>query len=137
MAATKAQGGYIDKPGKSDDKAYWAKGTGFGTGSTSQSWDIELAMQKKKSEEENVTCLLQVLSSFIFPRVNQEEMATKISKIEPEFSGSDLPDEIQDLLNHSCLFPAIAGYLRNDSGKHIIFCCNSSTLIYPNVFIGH
>jgi hypothetical protein len=33
---------------------------GFGTGSTQQSWNVEQALLKQKSEEENVTVLLQV-----------------------------------------------------------------------------
>ena len=40
---------------------YWAKGTGFGTGSTTSSWDAEQALLRQRSEEEHVTCLLQVL----------------------------------------------------------------------------
>ena len=40
---------------------YWAKGTGFGTGSTTSSWDAEQALLRQKSEEEHVTCLLQVM----------------------------------------------------------------------------
>lgn len=46
----------------SDDKShvYWAKGTGFGTGSTQQSWNVEQALMRQKSEEEHVTVLLQV-----------------------------------------------------------------------------
>ena len=45
-----------------DDKgqSYWAKGTGFGTGSTTSSWDAEQALLRQKSEEQHVTCLLQV-----------------------------------------------------------------------------
>lgn len=48
----------------SDDKShvYWAKGTGFGTGSTQQSWNVEQALLRQKSEEEHVTVLLQVTS---------------------------------------------------------------------------
>ena len=118
IAAAKAQGGYQGKQGKSDDKShiYWAKGTGFGTGSTAQSWDIELAMQKKKQEEENVTCLLSVLASFIHPRIGRQLEAEEECNVEQEGSGA-LPNEILELLKSSCLFPAIAGYLRNDSGK--------------------
>jgi baculoviral IAP repeat-containing protein 6 (apollon) len=54
----------------SDDKShvYWAKGTGFGTGSTQQSWNVEQALLKQKSEEEHVTVLLQVIySAFLLP----------------------------------------------------------------------
>lgn len=39
---------------------YWAKGTGFGTGSTTSSWDAEQALLRQRSEEEHVACLLQV-----------------------------------------------------------------------------
>lgn len=51
----------------SDDKGhmYWAKGTGFGTGSTQQSWNVEQALLRQKSEEEHVTVLLQVSLMFI------------------------------------------------------------------------
>lgn len=52
-----------DEPVISDDKShvYWAKGTGFGTGSTQQSWDVEQALLRQKMEEEHVTVLLQVI----------------------------------------------------------------------------
>lgn len=51
-----------EEPVISDDKShvYWAKGTGFGTGSTQQSWDVEQALLRQKMEEEHVTVLLQV-----------------------------------------------------------------------------
>ena len=44
-----------------NERSYWAKGTGFGTGPTSSGWDVEQAMLKQKAEEEHVTCLLQVM----------------------------------------------------------------------------
>jgi baculoviral IAP repeat-containing protein 6 len=123
IAATKAQSGYPENKGsKSDDKShvYWAKGTGFGTGSTAQSWDVEMAMQKKKAEEENVTCLLHVLSSFINPLISRvvEDPAGPEGESAPQDTEEGwLPPEVLDLLRSSCLFSAIAGYLRNDSGK--------------------
>lgn len=56
-----------DSRGKSDDKShlYWAKGTGFGTGSTAQSWNVEQALLRQRSEEEHVTVLLQVKLTLI------------------------------------------------------------------------
>lgn len=48
--------------GAGSERSYWAKGTGFGTGSTSSGWDVEQAMLKQKAEEEHVTCLLQVMT---------------------------------------------------------------------------
>lgn len=104
----------------SDDKShiYWAKGTGFGTGSTTQSWNVEQALMRQKSEEEHVTVLLLVLSSYINPG----------DCIPSEMRGEDilayhdvrdvigeLPPIFQTLLQQSCLIPALSSYLRNDS----------------------
>ena len=46
---------------------YWAKGTGFGTGSTAAAWDVEGAQHRKQQEEEHVTWLMKVLSAYIHP----------------------------------------------------------------------
>lgn len=59
---------------KSEDKShqYWAKGTGFGTGSTTQSWNVEQALRRQRFEEEHVTVFLQVRNKnfiFVFARV--------------------------------------------------------------------
>lgn len=51
-------GGGTGKEEKS--QLYWAKGTGFGTGSTRQSWNVEQALVRQRVEEEHVTQLLQV-----------------------------------------------------------------------------
>ena len=82
-------------------------------------------------EEMNVTNLLDVISSFIDPRVNREVIEEVKESSEPSATGASsssssgvgtsgssnetLPREIVDLLKNSCLFPAIASYLRNDS----------------------
>jgi len=57
-------------PGTSTEKGqqFWAKGTGFGTGSTTSSWDAEQALVRQKSEEEHVTCLLQVRFIFLYKK---------------------------------------------------------------------
>ncbi|KAK9296171.1 hypothetical protein QLX08_009734 [Tetragonisca angustula] len=88
--------------GRSDDNShlYWAKGTGFGTGSTQQSWNVEQALMRQRSEEEHVTVLLQVLASYI-----GSGGQTQI----------ELPASFSDLLARSCLLPALSSYLRNDS----------------------
>ncbi|KAM7359256.1 BIR repeat containing ubiquitin-conjugating enzyme isoform 2-T2 [Cochliomyia hominivorax] len=100
----------------SDDKGhmYWAKGTGFGTGSTTQSWNVEQALLRQKSEEEHVTVLLQVLASYINPGdyiPTEDEMPYhEIADLSDE-----LPSEFSSLLKQSCLIPALSSYLRNDS----------------------
>lgn len=98
-----------DKDSKNkDDKSqlYWAKGTGFGTGSTQQSWNVEQALLKQRSEEEHVTVLLQVLSSYINPK----------GKNTVELSQTVLPAQFEELLANSAVLPALCSYLRNDSG---------------------
>ncbi|XP_012256631.2 baculoviral IAP repeat-containing protein 6 isoform X2 [Athalia rosae] len=88
--------------GRSDDKShlYWAKGTGFGTGSTQQSWNVEQALLRQRSEEEHVTVLLQVIASYVGPGGPPQR---------------ELPTPFGDLLARSCLLPALSSYLRNDS----------------------
>lgn len=69
VAATKPQNS--ENRSKSDDKShlYWAKGTGFGTGSTTQSWNVEQALSRQRSEEEHVTVLLQVIHAFYYMKM--------------------------------------------------------------------
>ena len=88
--------------GRSDDKShlYWAKGTGFGTGSTQQSWNVEQALSRQRSEEEHVVVLLHVLASYVGPGIQPQR---------------DLPPPFPELLARSCLIPALSSYLRNDS----------------------
>lgn len=91
-----------------DDKShmYWAKGTGFGTGSTQQSWDVEQSIMKQKCEEEQVTVLLQILSSYLNPGDQRDSFV--------DLSG-DLPPVFHELMQKSCLIPVLCSYLRNDS----------------------
>lgn len=64
----------------SDDKShiYWAKGTGFGTGSTTQSWNVEQALLRQKSEEEHVTVLLQVSLCIIVFTIGRRKLLPEI-----------------------------------------------------------
>ncbi|KAG5886808.1 hypothetical protein JTB14_031450 [Gonioctena quinquepunctata] len=90
-----------------DDRSqlYWAKGTGFGTGSTQQSWNVEQALLKQRNEEEHVTVLLEVLASYINPNDEAED----------ELCDNVLPQPFYELLTQSALLPTICSYLRNDS----------------------
>lgn len=117
----KASGTSEDPP--SDDKShvYWAKGTGFGTGSTQQSWNVEQALLRQKSEEEHVTILLQVLSSYINPGdkipTNSETEDDELNYRETNETLPELPPIFLDFLQQSCLIPALCSYLSNDSGN--------------------
>ncbi|XP_036815670.1 baculoviral IAP repeat-containing protein 6 isoform X7 [Oncorhynchus mykiss] len=97
-----------------EQQLYWAKGTGFGTGSTASGWDVEQALTKQRLEEEHVTCLLQVLASYINPAgcVSHGESPTGESR---GHNSNALPTVLQELLSQSCLIPAMSSYLRNDS----------------------
>ncbi|XP_048586023.1 baculoviral IAP repeat-containing protein 6 isoform X2 [Nematostella vectensis] len=98
------------------EKQYWAKGTGFGTGSTTSDWDVENAMKKQQAEEAHVTCMLQVLAAFIRPSGAQKMESLAELDYSPEYPGSDgIPVSVADLLSRSCLIPTLASYLRNDS----------------------
>ncbi|XP_064411867.1 baculoviral IAP repeat-containing protein 6 isoform X3 [Latimeria chalumnae] len=97
-----------------EQQLYWAKGTGFGTGSTASGWDVEQALTKQRLEEEHVTCLLQVLASYINP-----SGCTTPGEAEPGVcrgqNSNALPSVLLELLSQSCLIPAMSSYLRNDS----------------------
>ncbi|XP_042305457.1 LOW QUALITY PROTEIN: baculoviral IAP repeat-containing protein 6 [Sceloporus undulatus] len=98
-----------------EQQLYWAKGTGFGTGSTASGWDVEQALTKQRLEEEHVTCLLQVLASYINPAgsiSNGDVQSTHESRGQ---NSNALPSVLLELLSQSCLIPAMSSYLRNDS----------------------
>ncbi|XP_039995720.1 baculoviral IAP repeat-containing protein 6 [Xiphias gladius] len=99
-----------------EQQLYWAKGTGFGTGSTASGWDVEQALTKQRLEEEHVTCLLQVLASYINPAGSCScHSADSSSADSRAHNSSALPAVLQELLSQSCLIPAMSSYLRNDS----------------------
>ncbi|XP_018120699.1 baculoviral IAP repeat-containing protein 6 isoform X6 [Xenopus laevis] len=97
-----------------EQQLYWAKGTGFGTGSTASGWDVEQALTKQRLEEEHVTCLLLVLASYINPSGCAINGETQISESRGQNSNA-LPSVLLELLSQSCLIPAMSSYLRNDS----------------------
>ncbi|XP_028323473.1 baculoviral IAP repeat-containing protein 6 isoform X3 [Gouania willdenowi] len=99
-----------------EQQLYWAKGTGFGTGSTASGWDVEQALTKQRLEEEHVTCLLQVLASYINPAGSSScHSADACSSDSRSHNSPALPAVLQELLSQSCLIPAMSSYLRNDS----------------------
>ncbi|VDN00794.1 unnamed protein product [Thelazia callipaeda] len=58
-------------PTSTAQHSFWAKGTGFGSGTTQQQWNVDLHVMKRKQDEQNVTYLLRVLSSFIHPKISE------------------------------------------------------------------
>lgn len=55
-----SEGGTSLKITEEKNSNYWAKGTGFGTGSTIQQWDAEKTMMQQRMEEDHVECILEV-----------------------------------------------------------------------------
>ncbi|KAF0299310.1 Baculoviral IAP repeat-containing protein 6 [Amphibalanus amphitrite] len=111
-----------------DDRShqYWAKGTGFGTGSTSQKWNVEQAMLRQKSEEEQVTWLIQTLASYINPgdggtgtggsgSSSSSSSSSSSDGTEPAEPTDLLPDGLAERVRESNILTAVCSYLRNDS----------------------
>uniref|UniRef100_A0A2C9JJC5 Dual E2 ubiquitin-conjugating enzyme/E3 ubiquitin-protein ligase BIRC6 n=1 Tax=Biomphalaria glabrata TaxID=6526 RepID=A0A2C9JJC5_BIOGL len=116
----------LSQPEEKTQQHYWAKGTGFGTGSTTSSWDAEQALLRQKGEEEHVACLLQVLASYmnpnnsltmkLTPSLHQDSDSPQtLAPAEEESHQNLIPESLAELLSQSCLVPALSSYLRNDS----------------------
>ena len=92
------------------DRHYWAKGTGFGTGSTTSSWDINATLAKKKVEEKYVSLCFAILAEYLSMGAEVKGQTGT-----PPIKG----EELVEMLSDSCLLPALASYLHNDSGKRL------------------
>ena len=154
----------------SSDHHYWAKGTGFGTGSTASNFNMEALTAKQKSEEKYVSLCFAILAEFLSLGVRNEVVSMKgeassgdtAAPVKSE-AGDDvtekgeggeaeeeenesvfvkghpeeLPDyctpELAELLSDSCLLPAMASYLLNDSGESLKddVCCHSLSFPLP------
>ena len=53
------------KVSSSSDRHYWAKGTGFGTGSTTSAWNMDAMLLRQMTEETLVVACLAILSNFL------------------------------------------------------------------------
>ena len=78
---------------------FWAKGTGFGTGSTHSQWKPDEIVQIQKLHEEHVVYLFDIFHS-IFSNKLSEDL---------------LDEQLIEIINTSCLIPVLESYLRNDS----------------------
>ncbi|CAK5092009.1 unnamed protein product [Meloidogyne enterolobii] len=69
-----------------NDGNYWAKGTGFGSGTTQQQWSLSQHVAKRRQDENNVAALLHILIAFISPQSQrlQENQSTFSNKKEEE-----------------------------------------------------
>lgn len=119
------------------DKQYWAKGTGFGTGSTASSYNMIAVRAKHQSEEKYVSICFAILSNYL-SWSKPAATGGKGSIVGGDGSGDQegegegesvflLPAanpsadyctvEVIELLCKSCMLPALASYLLNDSGE--------------------
>lgn len=135
------------KIASSMDKQYWAKGTGFGTGTTTSSYNMNAARTKHQLEEKYVGICFSILTEYFSlkaaPSSGTGGDGTDVSgdgdggpelvgggtdgegvaKEEKEVEGF-CGVEVIELLCKSCLLPALASYLLNDSGT------NNTTILY-------
>lgn len=123
--------------GEGDRCHYWAKGTGFGTGSTTQSWDVEQALVRQKVEEEHVVWLVRLLAQYINPgdilppelqqqsnggtagggaAESQSDSTPLLPPLSPpSHAPPPLPPALLHLFQNSGLITTIASNLSNDS----------------------
>ncbi len=126
------------------DRHYWAKGTGFGTGSTVSTWNMESMLAKKKEEEKYISLCFAILAEYLAqeeapPPSLLEAHPPSLLEAPPPFLmearppslleapppslleaslpslGEVCPPEIAEQLSLSALLPALASSLLNDS----------------------
>lgn len=124
-------------------QGYWAKGTGFGSGTTSVQWNLNEHVRKRKLNEEAVTCMINTVSGFLMPSrdddmtltIKESNIGLVLSQIAFDKAASFhkdvlLPDEqftfgydVISRIFNSCLISIIHSYLTNDSvfdiSKHL------------------
>uniref|UniRef100_A0A7E4VTD5 UBC core domain-containing protein n=1 Tax=Panagrellus redivivus TaxID=6233 RepID=A0A7E4VTD5_PANRE len=143
-AAAAASGNGGSSSGSQDD--YWAKGTGFGSGTTQAQWNLSDHVQKKRLKEEAVTCMLNTISGFLAPSF-QAENPVNVSIAEIGLVLADDPNQFQTNLHHeplpedqqfvlpfevlfkitnSCLLPIVQQNLANDS---ILDICKNLSVV--------
>ena len=77
----------------SKDKEYWAKGTGFGTGSTSSAWDISAMLQENQSNELLSSLCLAILGEWLNVREENEGKSQEEAGKKKESEESAKPEE--------------------------------------------
>ena len=85
----------------STDKHYWAKGTGFSTGSTASKWNMDATLARQRSGEKFVYVCFAILAEYVGVGEGHTAHCTQ---------------DLRDIFTTSCLLPAMASYLLNDSG---------------------
>ncbi|XP_065205965.1 baculoviral IAP repeat-containing protein 6-like [Planococcus citri] len=103
-------------------RQYWAKGTGYASGTTTTSWDFTQTLNKQRLEEERISLLLQILAYFVNsdPKILERpsDILEEVDNLNEDSTSADqplLPIVFVELIEQSCLLPVLASYLRNDS----------------------
>ena len=97
---------------KSGHRLYWAKGTGFGTGSTHSAWNVDTMRAKKKAREKYVCLCFAILSEYLSASSKEQQQQQHVPA-----ASSNAGPSLFDVLSGSCLLPALASYLVNDSSE--------------------
>ncbi|KAE9551922.1 hypothetical protein FO519_004881 [Halicephalobus sp. NKZ332] len=138
----------LDGPGTSTSggggaQDYWAKGTGFGSGTTQVQWNVNEHVRKRKLNEEAVTCMINTISGYLMPirenistvEINCSNIGLILAQIPYEKAGHFHKEplnyqeqvkfdfEVASRIYNSCLMPIVHSYLTNDSvfdiSKHL------------------
>ncbi|KAI6178303.1 UBC core domain-containing protein [Aphelenchoides besseyi] len=121
----------------SNDGQFWAKGTGFGSGSTSVHWNLANHVAKRKQHEVTVTCLLNILTNYVkrqtvaatsrlvasFDRDNSDtkngqkkhQLAKLASTHDEPSPFTAIPGRFVQMVERSCLNSILNSYIMNDS----------------------
>jgi baculoviral IAP repeat-containing protein 6 len=124
----------------SNEKQYWAKGTGFGTGSISSSWSVNDILSQHQANEVMTSIILATLAEWLrvpidyyyktYTGLDDDEKSHQ----NPHLDTSDnyiFFAEMCNILESSCLLPTLASYLTNDS----ILDITNHTQVYKAVLL--
>ncbi|KAL7076726.1 hypothetical protein ACQ4LE_003795 [Meloidogyne hapla] len=78
-----------------NDGGYWAKGTGFGSGTTQQQWSLSQHVAKRRQDENNVAALLHILIAFISPHSQRLQEKQSINSNKKDKETTNFGDGIE------------------------------------------
>ncbi|CEF65368.1 Ubiquitin-conjugating enzyme, E2 domain and Baculoviral inhibition of apoptosis protein repeat domain and Ubiquitin-conjugating enzyme/RWD-like domain-containing protein [Strongyloides ratti] len=116
---------YSGSENKKDNDSYWAKGTGYGHGTTNQHWNVKEYFNKKKSEEKIVACMFDILSSFMTIKSEifdddkiRSRASSRLSRSRNNTLNSGIATSIEDFTSMSISRHSLSE--RSDINEHIM-----------------
>lgn len=134
----------LDTPGPQSGggQDFWAKGTGFGTGTTQAQWNLHEHVRRRKLSEEAITCMINTISGYLMPFNEHANFTNILADIglniaQITYTQADkfhkdplkVDEQIEftfsiiSKIYNSCFMSLIQAYLTNDSvfdiSKHV------------------